>query len=212
MMRTVRKYAAALTPARPSEYLASLNDLKPGTPVVLYARESDPTQKDNLPGQIAKLKREVAKRGHPAKAVVKEIARGAQCWRDGLKRAFVIARRASATVVAESVTRFKRNHDPRAPLTVADLKQLMAEANGVPLATVVHPDAAPEQARSYQSKRGMAGKGRYGGRPTAKHPKKARRVKNMPTAVALRQGGMSLRAIGREIKVAFSTVRDWLQK
>jgi len=207
-----KRIAALRTPAKNSDFIPSVNKLEPG-PVVLYLRVSAPTQKDNLPPQRTNCKAAVDKRGCSVVEIIEEIASGWLEERIGFERAILAARAAGATIVAESVDRFKRSWPKRnAPLSVFDMNRLMAEAVGVRLATVVHPDTPPNEVRSYQSKRGQAGKGNYGGRPKAEYPKKARRLRLSPEAIAFRHEGKSYRQIGALLNVSWSTVRDWLKR
>jgi DNA invertase Pin-like site-specific DNA recombinase len=168
------------------------------------------------------LKAELEKRGFTVIAVYEEIVPG---WEDmyserwgrlELERAIVRAKDAKAVLVAPSVDRFRRSWNPKwrkkqpqPPLNLFEIKRLLDEADGVQLATLIHPDTPPEQVRSEQTKRGQAGKASYGGRP--KETKKAKRLRLVPVARALWKKGCSYRRIGRRLKVHWSTVRDWLR-
>jgi len=59
------------TPAKPSEFISSIDQLEPG-PVVAYARESTLTQKGNLPPQRSNLETQLQKRGFPVVAVIEK--------------------------------------------------------------------------------------------------------------------------------------------
>lgn len=226
-MKQIRPYATELiktvrTPAVPSKFFYSIDDLMP-CPVVLYVRVSAHTQKHNLPHQISRLKTELEKRGFTVIAVYWEIVPGweyihSEWWgRLGLERAILKAKEANGLVVAESVERFRRTYDPDwkkrpqpLPLTLFDMKRLMDEAEGVQLATLIHPDTPPRKVRSEQTKRGQAGKGNYGGRP--KESRKARRLRLLPVARALWKKGCSYRRIARKLKIHWSTIRDWIKR
>jgi predicted site-specific integrase-resolvase len=63
------------TNAKLSNFMSSIDDLKPRR-VVIYARDSDRSQKDHLPHQIAKVKAEVEKRGSEVTYISEEIEPG----------------------------------------------------------------------------------------------------------------------------------------
>jgi len=189
---------------------------------VLYGRVSAQSQKDNQPDDLAILKMEVEKRDVPVIAVFWEIVPGweemySDKWsRLEFERAILKAKAAGAVIAAASVDRFRRSWDPdwkkrkrQRRLSVFEIESLMTEADGVPLATLIHPDTAPNEVRSYQTKRGQAGKGNYGGRPAERFPKKAIRLEKKPEAIALWKQGFSYRRIGRLWNVTRSTIRDW---
>ena len=96
------------TPAKPSEFISSIDQLEPG-PVVAYARESTLTQKGNLPPQRSNLETQLQKRGFPVVAVIEEIASGCEEGRIGFERAILEAKSAEAFVAAETVDRFRRS-------------------------------------------------------------------------------------------------------
>lgn len=216
-MKQTKLYAterikALRTTAKPSQFISSLDALEPG-PVVLYVRVSSFTHKENLPDQIAKLVAEMEKLGFLVIAIFQEVVPGWEEVRIGFEKAVLKAKDAGAVIVAESVSRYIRILRYRSrrfqPPSVFDMRRLMAEADGVPLATLVHPDAPESEERSEQTKRGQAGKGNYGGRPKEQFRKKAKRLKQKPKAIALRREGFSYRQIGRKLGVHWSTIRDW---
>jgi hypothetical protein len=143
---------------------------------------------------------------------------GSKRGRHEFERAVFLAKQHGAVIVAESVNRFRRPFDPdykgrkqELPLSLFDLKRLMVEAEGVPLVTIVPPDTSPSEVRSYQTRRGQAGKDCFGGRPQKRFPKKATRLELTPAAIQLWNAGFSYRKIGQKLGVHFSTVRDWLK-
>src|SRR6266511_2226742 len=164
------------------------------------------------------------KRGVPLIAVFWEIVPG---WEEmysdkggrlGFERAILKAKAAGAVLASASVDRFRRSWDPdwkkrkrQRRLSVFEFESLMTEADGVPLATLIHPDTAPNEVRSYQTKRGRAGKGNCGGRPRERFPKKAIRLEKRPVAVVLWKQGFSYRQISRRLNVSWSTIRDWIK-
>jgi DNA invertase Pin-like site-specific DNA recombinase len=202
------------TPAKASEFISHLEQVKLGL-AVIYVRVSSRTQMHNLQHQISTLRRELEKRGFSVIEVVQEIASGWLDSRIGFFRAITKAKAADAVVVALSVDRFRRAYryhpsDKILPLNVIEVEELMSEAAGVQLATLIHPDTPPEQVRSEQTKRGQVATGRYGGRP--KETKKERRVRLLPVVLKLRKSGWSYRKIGRKVKVHWGTVRDWISQ
>jgi DNA invertase Pin-like site-specific DNA recombinase len=219
------RVAKITTVATCSNYINSIDDLKP-SPVVLYLRVSSRSQKQNLPHQIARLRAEVEKRGCWVVDVFREIVPGwedmyGEKWgRQAFERAIQRAKELNAVVVAESVSRFRRSFDPtwrkgdqQPPLSVAEIEALMAEAEGVRLATLVPPDSPLEEVRSYETKRGQGGKNRRGGRPAKVNEvsKKAKRHLLKPKAKALHSEGYSYRWIGIKLGAPWSTVRDWIK-
>jgi hypothetical protein len=90
----------------------------------------------------------------------------------------------------------------------------MRLANGVTLATHLHPDASPSEVRSYQRKRGQRQKGHRGGRPRSNPPGHKKRLRS---ALSLRQcrrlrdqHGYSLRKLADLFGVCAATIRQWL--
>jgi predicted site-specific integrase-resolvase len=212
------RVTALKTPADPSKYICSIDQVAPRSRAVSYARESSQTQKDNLPHQVNNLKMETEKCGHKVIAEFKQVVYG---WdienQTALEWAILKAKAAGAFVVAESVDRFRRcwryrKTDKMLPLNVFEMKQLMAEADGVQLVTLLHPDTPPNEVRRYQTKRGQAGKGNYGGRPVTKLSPRERRIAQMPEALNLRKAGRSWREIAHQLKVPCTTIRDWVKR
>jgi transposase len=214
------RITALRTPAVLSQSISHLDNLPRGTKVVLYGRvSSDQRQKDNLPELMTNLQWEAERRGHRAVGAFQEIIPGWRKWRLEFERAVIAAKDADAVIVTESVTRFRRSWVPnwqkrrrQFPLSVFDIMQLMQEADGVKLVTVVHPDATPGEVKSYESKRGQGGKGNCGGRPVERFPKKARRVVKKPKAILMRKQGYSVREIAHKLKIPPSTVQYWTKK
>lgn len=217
-----QRVEALRTPATPSKDILHIDRLPPGTPVVLLGRASTQTnrQEKSPEDQIKNLKHELEKRSFKIIDDVPEFAaRDAEYeHRSKLERALLIAEKHNAVVVAESMDRFigcfgyRKRRNP-APLDVFSIRRLLEMAVGVRLATLLHPDAMPDRGavKAYQTKRGQAANGNSGGRPVEQFPKKARRVKLMPQAIDLWKAGRSYRKIGRQLKIHWSTVRDWIQ-
>jgi len=215
---SMERFNALRTPAKVSDYFHSIDQFQPDQRVVDYGRVSSRQQKKNLSHQLAKLKVDVEKRGHLSVATVGEIAPGWEYWRTGFGRAIAIAKEFNAIVVARSIKRFWKSWDPEwktrqkgLPLSVFDMKQLMAEADGVLLATVIPPDAPPKKEKSEETKEGQAATGNKGGHPVELFPKKAARLKNMPRVLALRKAGKGYGEIGDMLGIPRSTIRDWIK-
>ena len=212
---STRRLEAIRTTAKAFQYISHIYDLEPG-PVVLYLRVSAPTQKDDLPHQRINLEMEVEKRGFTVIAVFEETASGWMDHRTGFGLAILKGRAANAVLVAESLNRFwrcwrYRSERKMPPLNIFEIKRLMAEADGVQLATLFHPDTPPKKEHGQQTKRGQVGKGNYGGRPVERFPKKARRLAKKPKAIASRKEGFSYRCISRQLNIPWSTIRDWTE-
>jgi hypothetical protein len=144
--------------------------------VVLYARVSNRSQKENLPAQKRALEAEAKNRNFYVIRGIWEIASGEKERRGGFLAAVETAKKYGASIVARDLNRFRRNKSKErdARLTESEKASLLREADGVPLATVVPPDASEDEVRSYQVKTGQAETGNYGGRPIERFPKKAR--------------------------------------
>lgn len=219
---------ALRTLATPSQFILHIDDLKPGSVVVLYGRASTRQQKENLPHQMFKLKAEMEKRGLIVIGAFSEFAHGDDEYRRQFERAVATAQAHGAVIVAETKTRFLRrfkitDEDGRRlpsntrgelrPLTVFDMREFFQTIpDGVQLVTVNHPDAEEEDDRSYETKRGQEGTGKRGGRPVEQCPKKAKRLRLMPKVIELWKSGLSYREIDRTLRLPWSTVRDWIKR
>lgn len=141
------------------------------TPIVIVARVST-SQQDrrlNLHDQLRNLRQWAV--GHRAVIIgeVQHVGRGADCY--WLRQAAELARQHGAVLLAESVDRFIR-HPGFNPKTCSnlqprerELEELQACTEGMILATLLPPEATPEEIRSFQRRRGQTAKGRKGGRP-----------------------------------------------
>ena len=116
------------------------------------------------------------------------------------------ARRYNAKLFAESTDRLIRHpayHSKRNPDAQArepDLQDLQFCTKGVTLVTDLHPDASPQEVRSYQRKRGQRLKGKRGGRPR-KRKWKERRQALQPLAQELRDAGLSCQQIADHLNL-----------
>ena len=142
--------------------------------------------------------------------VVEHTGPGWSChW---LQHAAKIAKAHEAVLIAESPNRFVRSDhyhsvtNPTAQANALELERLKMWTRGVPMYTVLHPDATFEQERSYETRRGPCG------RPPKASPGsiKRRRESLLPQALELRSQGKSYREIEEVLKVSYSTVRDWI--
>ena len=73
----------------------------------------------------------------------------------------------------------------------------------VPLATLVDPNAIPEEIRSYETKRGKNAKGNPGGCPKKRCPGYKNRIRqeNLPKVLDLYEQGLSAAAIAKKTKL-----------
>jgi hypothetical protein len=211
----LRRYIAG----KASVFIRNLDTLQPGDKVVLYCRVSIRDNKLNLADQEAALRAAVAARGASVVEVVHVQQGGADSsW---LANAVAMAKAHGAKLVAESTDRFKRHRDyhsvdyPDLQATEDDLWNLRYMTEGVPLITLLDPDATPGDVRSYQSKRGQAAKGRRGGRPAKKRTRyqtgqrEVCRSKLYWLCIVL---GMEYRAVARLLNVPEANVRRWVRQ
>ena len=133
-------------------------------------------------------------------------------------RAAAYAAKHDAVLVFESTDRAIRHPDyhsranPNAQARDVDLEELRQWTDGVPLFTLLPPNATSGEVRAYQTKRGQATKGRKGGRPRKNPPgyKKQRRQKLLRRVLKLRRNGASYRKIARECGVPTTTLHAWV--
>lgn len=210
-----------------TQHIHSIDELRPGRPVVLVARCSGWEQErgGNLAAQTDNLLRVAHERG----LIPVRFDDGAEVLRDvwsgndpiWLTRAVELARRAGAVVVAESVCRLIRSplfdplagpDDPFARPSWQDLDRLLAVTEDVELYTAVSPGATPAQIRGYQSRRGQLGKGSFGGRPPKQERgwKWRRREELRPEAIRLHAAGLGYGTIADRLGLSRSTVQGWL--
>jgi len=224
-----RRIEAIRTIATASHYIAHIDDLPPG-PVVLFLRVSTPGQerKGHLDHQESKL-RQLKDRGFDIIGVFRETGAGWAAVRVRFETAAAISKDGGATLVAESSGRFIRTYrygervkearqrrGERKTVhllpNVAEYEALLALVDGAALATLHHPNMPEAEVRGEESKRGQAATGNRGGRPKGKMSKKQRRELNMPKVVELRKSGLSFRAIGEKLGIAWSTTWAWMMR
>jgi DNA invertase Pin-like site-specific DNA recombinase len=177
-------------------------------PVLIYCRDSGRGQKENLRHQKSTVKRRLEEIGFRVVRSFGEIAEGWKKDRPEFRRAVRKAKATGLLLVAESLDRFWRpppGPDCKLPpMNSLEFKRFLSATEGVRIA-VLDPS---EKARSEQTKRGQEARGHKGGRP--KETKKKRRERLSPIALKLSEARYSYRRIGRELKVPWRTVRDWI--
>lgn len=214
-------------PARASKYLQWLKkDYRkhPDMVAILYLRVSARSQdhKKNLRNHEKVLRRKLKHLGIRVIGCYCEVGSG---WitdhtRGVLRQAVRQARQLkNAVILTTSSDRFLRNRnfmvdnlDLRP--TEVEFKKLVKLTCGVPFVTYLPPNMAPRKVRGYQSKWGQRAKGNKGGRTIIKRPgyKKSRRKKKLPDVDRLLRQGKNPTDIARKVKIARSTVSDWIKR
>lgn len=216
-METDNTYAGAYTNefktvAVASKHLRHLSALTPRR-AVIYARDSDRSQEDNLPHQARRISQAAKRLGFEVVGKMEVVESGSESCRDGFERAVLMAKNGpDVIIIAEAVNRFKRNYGRRhwmKPLYELEMRELLADADGVQLVTVDHPDAPPEKVHSEQTKRGQQGRGNVGGRPPVEHPFKERRLRLSGQVIEKRKVGWSYRQIADQFGIARNTAKAW---
>ncbi len=207
-----------VTPAKPSTRIQHAPDvIRFGTLVWIVARKSDDKDaKRCLADQSAHTAEEAIRQGAKILGSSEFITPGSDPY--WLRAVAEQARKHGAIIVAATTDRlirsynYDQHHQDWLP-NQAELDYLMRVVDGVPLATIDHPDATNGEQRSFQSKRGQERTGRKGGRPVKKVAgiKKQRRVLLQPQAIQLRREKLSLKEISQLLDVKRSTVQDWLK-
>ncbi len=202
-----------------SHYISDIRSLKSGQQVVIYCRVSSCTQEHskNLSNQEENLKHELEQKWFIIIRTFREVGAGWQEDRDGLLLAAEHALANDAVLVAESVTRFIRSRDYNSKTNwkvkpiKAEYRRLLRETKGVKFATLVDPDAIPQEIRSYETKRGKKAKGKPGGRPRKQAGRGDPKRKEMmlPTVERMLRQGASLKDTGNNVGVSHTTVMNW---
>ncbi|QDV87171.1 recombinase family protein [Planctomycetes bacterium TBK1r] len=212
--RTNRIIADRSTELKPFRTLA---DFEPDTPIVGYCRCSDATkQAAQLSVRLEHLPEAIEANGYRTPdAMYGELIRGFVTVgnlrrRTELKKAIEHARRIRGIVVAHSVDRFvrpgstsDRKHNYRARPKPPHYRALMKLADGVPLATLWHPDLTPGEVKRLESEIGIR---RQPGRPK----KRAHlRVSNSERSLIcfLSRTGESVRGISQRTGIPRPTVQ-----
>ncbi len=178
---------------RPSTWINSIEEIRPGSFVLLWCRVSSGLQcaTGNNADKEAELRAATMARGGVAIEVVAHagrIADGALC------RVAALAARHGAVLLAESTSRFIR-----------------WVCGDVPLVTLLDPDATWRDERAHQSKRGQRRKGKPGGGPTKSWPgyKRVFRLRLMPKVRWMKYAWMRDRAIARALVTDKRNVGRW---
>jgi DNA invertase Pin-like site-specific DNA recombinase len=218
-MKSNKGYASAYwkaitTLADVSNSIWSIHKLAPRL-AVIYARVSTRAQREKLQHQIQFVADELRRLGFEVIAIFQEEENGWVEGRPEFTWAVATAKRHGAVLVAQTVNRFWRNEgepdDKWSPLSVFALNQLLAEANGVQLATVTPPDASPSEEHGAHIKRGQRARGNVGGRPPVQHPFKERRLRLSAQVIEMRRAGHSYRQIKNVTGVPRKTASDWFR-
>lgn len=203
---------------RPSELIHFLEDLQSVVAVVLYLRVSSHKQnwKGNLDSQEKNLRELMDSMGIEVVAVFRAEAFGWDCDRRELEEACRVAKEHGAIVLAETTDRFVRprsyhsEKNPDAQPTPNNIDDLRISAQGVTLATHLHPDAPPAEVRAYQTRRGQRTKGRKGGRPKSRPGyKKEERMINLLKVRWMTIAGMSVREIAKCLGKHTTQIQRW---
>ncbi len=237
-MRRKRKYASARERIRKrypelfepganeigiaSDFISDIRSLKSGKPVVIYCRvsSSDQDYKQNLSDQMVSMQDRIKQKGYEIIRTIKDVCSGWQEERDGLLLAAKIAQKNKAVVVAESPTRLIRSRDFNSKTnwkvqpTVAEYRRLQRDTRGVKLATLVNPDATPEEIRSHETRRGKNAKGNPGGRPRKRCPGYKLRIRQeyLPKVLDLYERRKNKALIARMTGLNYNTVYSWIRK
>jgi hypothetical protein len=207
-----RWIAERCTEGKASQYIHHYKDvIRPGTKVLLCLRESTERNRPNLDDQEAWLREKAKSKGAIVVRVVRHV--GASQDHLWLRRAARIAKKYGAEyLLAESTDRYVRNggfspqFNADAQPTDYELKNSMRWADGMPLVTWLHPDAAPSLVRSHQRQRGWWAKDR-------KRPgyKKAIRIEERPLVLQLHSEGKSIPEIMELTGRPRRTIYRWIK-
>lgn len=148
-----------LAPAQPGKFILPVSTLQPGDQVILCCRVSGRAQarKSNLDNQAIKLQDEMNRLGVRVVDVCRFVGSGWDPW--WLEPLAVHAGQVGAKLVATDVTRFLRSRlygktSQHSSPTLSEFNELMLYTLGVPLITLLDPDASPGQCRWFESELG----------------------------------------------------------
>lgn len=215
-------------PAKASDYLHRLRDYRrehPDMIAIRYNRESSRPQDHEVKTKV--LRRVCKKRNIPTVRFYCETKSG-KILDNGRQKLLRAVRKARAkikqgkhaVILATSTDRFLRNadHDTKYNRyvlpTEAEFEQLRKLTRNVPLVTYLHPDMPPDDVRRRESEWGQWARGNKGGRPAKKRKGWTikRREKKLPRVRRLLNRGKNVTEIARKLRVARSTVDDWVEK
>jgi hypothetical protein len=189
------------------------------TKAVLWIRESSRTQERNAIDQERDVREELNRRGIEVVGVCSHVGSG---WFPQLHPAVQLAKEHNAVIVAETMCRVARPTDfhpsknPNACLTNGDLHNIKWQLDGVPLYTINDPDATAGRNRSRQTKRGMHGKNRKGGRPIYQRLRFKQRW--MPVVIKLSEKGCSYRETAKQVskqagrRISHVSIGKWIHE
>ncbi len=210
--------------AKPSDYVVPLSDLPLSTPLISFSRASTPGQKRNLLHQKWDNFERLEDLGFTVLRGIGEISSGSifdPAKRPKLVRAVELAKKFQATIVFADTDRLIRSSryskDNNALATNGEFDALMKIFDGVPVATIQHPDI-PRKGRngirSNESKRGQAHRGNSGGRPRKTRPgdKKRKKEKYIEPVRQLRVQNATYREIEKQLEVPRETARRWMEE
>lgn len=169
--------------------------------------------------QIADLRNAIVSgRGKIVGETIREQSgKDPRLWRD----LFDEAHKKNAIVVFCDPSRILRakdfhSHNKRdAQPSRSEWEWLMSIAQGVKIATLIHPDSTPQEIERYQKDRGRRMKGNVGGRPMKR---KKRKLKWKSRAIEVHRTGLSFRdtteiLVGEGIgKIAHTTIARWIKE
>lgn len=187
----------------------------------LYLRKSNSVRTDNLAEQTAKgLHDLIGPRIHVVGVTACVETSRIDGYRPGLEEAIRGATEAGAILVAADRSRLLRHHGYDGTHQTErprwyEYQSFRNMLRDVVAATILHPDSLPGDNRSSQTRRGMAAKGRWGGRPVALGRDDFRDT-YLPLAFQLHGQGLSLRAIAAEVSqragrpITHAGIQKWL--
>jgi DNA invertase Pin-like site-specific DNA recombinase len=214
--------------AKASEYIHHFRKYKKHLDFVLcYGRVSERPQLPHLKTYEFFLRKRCEKRGVRVCRYFGEQCSGKTVYfhtRDQLIAAIAEAKKLreqgkDVSILASSTNRYLRNinysktNQDVLP-TKAELEELLALADGIPLLTVYPPDWSEREVRGILSKWGQRYKGNKGGRPKQTKPgyKKQLRNEKLEIVLLLYKENNSLGKIALLTRVPKSTVADWIRK
>lgn len=208
--------------AKPSEHVLWVFDLPRTTPLVLFIRVSSRSQRGNLFHQSWHNLEYLEERGFNVINVIREVSPGfefAPKKRPELVRAAQLAKKYGATIVFVDTDRLIRSsrysRDNDAMATNRDFDELLKIFDGVPVATILHPDTprkGKNGIRGSESKRGQFHRGKSGGRPRKTRPgdKKRKKQESIGPLRQRRKAGASYRDIEKELNIPRESARRWM--
>jgi len=209
-------------PGIPSKYIFWFKNFRkahPNVPFVLVARVSsrDQHRKGQIRPQCWNLYESAINSGAKIIKVFEEVGSGSE---EVANRLIMVAAKCAkwegACLLVESVARLLRspkysffNQDQQP--TDAELKAVVTELD-VPISTLLHPDASPEETRAFETMRGLRYSKAKSGRPRKRLPGYKRKIRDElhPIVMKLHNAGESYRKIEAKTGIKVSTARGWI--